>query len=63
MSTPEQLEADIERQREQLAATIDELHDRLQTKARSTAKVSAIVAAVAIVGLVGLAVWRRTHHS
>lgn len=63
MNTPQQLEADIERQREQLAATIDELHDRLQTKARSTAKIAAIVAATALVGLVGLTAWRRTHYS
>ncbi|MGY2701922.1 MULTISPECIES: DUF3618 domain-containing protein [unclassified Nocardioides] len=62
-TTPEQIEADIERQREQLAATIDELHGRLESKARSTARIAAVVAATALVGLVGLTVWRRTHHS
>ena len=62
-TTPQQIEADIARQREQLAATIDQLHDTLEVKARATARIAAIAAATAVVGLVGLAVWRRTHHS
>lgn len=33
-TTPEQIAADIERQREQLARTVDELHARLDVKAR-----------------------------
>ncbi|GAB2445042.1 hypothetical protein GCM10027062_26790 [Nocardioides hungaricus] len=61
MSTPQEIEADIARQREQLAATVDQLHDQLQSKARSTAKVVAVAAGVALVGLVGLTVWRRRH--
>lgn len=63
MNSQQQLEAEIEAQRAQLAATIDELHDRLEVKARSTARVAAVVAGVALVGVIGLAVWRRTHHS
>ena len=61
MSTPQDIEADIERQREHLAATIDELHVQLGAKARSTARLAAIAAGVALVGLVGLTVWRRRH--
>lgn len=38
--TPEQIEADIERQRLQLAATIDQLGARLDVKSRAQAKVA-----------------------
>jgi Protein of unknown function (DUF3618) len=38
--TPEQIEADIERQREQLAATIDQLGAKLDVKSRVSAKVA-----------------------
>ncbi|HEU5035364.1 MAG TPA: DUF3618 domain-containing protein [Nocardioides sp.] len=62
-TTPQQLEADIARQREQLAATVDQLHDTLEVKVRATAKIAAVAAAAVLVGLVGLTVWRRTHHS
>lgn len=58
---PQEIEADIARQRQELADTIDQLHDQLETKAKSTAKVAAIVAGVALVGLVGLTLWRRRH--
>ncbi|GAA1166110.1 DUF3618 domain-containing protein [Nocardioides aquiterrae] len=61
-TTPQQIEADIARQREQLAATIDQLHDTLQDRARTTARVATIVAAAGAVAIVGLLVWRRTHH-
>lgn len=37
-STPEQLEADIARQREALAETVDALHDRLDVKSRARGK-------------------------
>jgi len=62
-TSPEQIEADIARQREQLAATIDQLHDTLQDRARTTARIAAIAAGVGVVAMVGLVVWRRTHHS
>jgi hypothetical protein len=39
MSTPEQIQADIERQREQLAGTVDQLSHKLDVKAQSKAKV------------------------
>ena len=64
-TSPEQIEADIERQREQLAATIDELHAKLDVKARlmtdsGKPRPAVVLAAVAAVGLVaGLVVWRR----
>lgn len=38
--TPDQIEADIERQRQQLAATIDQLGARLDVKSRAQAKVA-----------------------
>ena len=37
-TTPEEIEADIARQREELAATVTELHARLDVKARTKAK-------------------------
>jgi MYXO-CTERM domain-containing protein len=39
MSTPEEIQADIERQREQLAETVDALGHKLDVKAQTTAKV------------------------
>ena len=38
--TPEQLEADIERQREQLATTVDQLTAKLDVKSQAQAKVA-----------------------
>jgi cobalamin biosynthesis Mg chelatase CobN len=38
--TPEQIEADIERQREQLAGTIDALSVKLDVKSQAQAKVA-----------------------
>lgn len=60
-TSPQEIEADIARQRDQLASTIDQLHTQLETRARSTARLAAIAAGVALVGLVGLTVWRRRH--
>jgi hypothetical protein len=73
--TPDQIEADIERQREELAATVTQLHARLDVKTRAKGKVNelkdrattdtgkprpdlAAVAVLAVVAVVGLAVWR-----
>ena len=40
MSTPEEIQADIERQREQLAETVDQLTQKLDVKAQTKAKVA-----------------------
>jgi MYXO-CTERM domain-containing protein len=40
MSTPEEIQADIERQREQLASTVDQLSHKLDVKAQTKAKVA-----------------------
>ena len=74
-TTPDEIEADIARQREELAATVTELHARLDVKARTRAKAAelrgrattpdgnpdprVIAAAVAIAVLAGVAFWRR----
>ena len=76
-TTPEEIEADIARQREELAATVTELHARLDVKARTRAKAAElrgrattpdgkpdprfVAAAVAVVVLAGVAFWRRHH--
>jgi MYXO-CTERM domain-containing protein len=66
--TPEQIEADIERQRDELAATVTQLHARLDVKARARHKVNELkdrattdtggprpdVAAVAVLAVVAL---------
>ena len=69
--TPEEIEVDIARQRDALASTVTELQYRLDVKARGQEKVAElsarpqvrIGAAVAVVALVGLVVWRvRSKH-
>lgn len=76
-ASPEVIEADIARQREQLAATVDELQHRLDVKAQAKEKVAEVkhrattdtgkprpelaIAVVAVVAVVGLAIWRRSH--
>lgn len=76
-TSPEEIEADIARQREELAATVTELHSRLDVKARTRAKAAelrgrattpdgkpdprVVAAAVAIAVLAGVAFWRRHH--
>jgi uncharacterized membrane protein len=65
--TPEQIEAEIELQRQQLAQTVDQLGARLDFKARATDKIAElrsrpdvlVGAAVATVLVVALVWWRR----
>ena len=75
-SSPDAIEADIERQRDELAETVSALQERLDVKTRAKEKASelrdrattdtgkprpevAAVAVAAVVGLVGLVVWRQ----
>lgn len=67
-TTPEQIAADIERQREQLARTVDELHARLDVKARLQDRMTTasghprpelVAVAVGAVLATALLVWRR----
>ena len=53
------LEADIERRRDQLAATVNELTEQVQVRARTTAKQAAVVAGVAAVLAVVVIVVKR----
>lgn len=73
--TPEEIQADIERQREQLGATVDELSAKLDVKSKAQAKLAEvkdkattdqgqprpelIAGATGAVLLVALAVWWR----
>ena len=66
-TSPEQLEAQVALQRDQLARTVDALSAKLDVKQRAADKVARtpkavlfapVVLAVAVVGLV---VWRRKH--
>lgn len=75
MSTPEEIQADIERQREQLASTVDQLGHKLDVKAQTKQKVADVRdrattddgkprpevagAAVGVVLVVALLVWWR----
>ena len=55
-----ELQADIARQREELAATVNELTDQVQARAKATAKQVAVVAGVAaVVVVVAIVVKRR----
>jgi hypothetical protein len=68
--TPEQIEADIARQRGELASTVAELQYRLDVKSRGREKLAELshrptfVAgfAIALAAVVGLAVWRVRRH-
>lgn len=73
--TPEEIEAEIAQQREQLASTVDQLQARLDVKSRAQQRLSDVrdqattadgkprpelVAAVAgVVVLLGVVIWRR----
>ena len=62
--TPEEIQADIERQREQLAETVDQLTQKLDVKTQAKARISRItpMTYAAFVGaaiLVGGLVWWR----
>ena len=75
--SPEALEAQVERDREKLAATVDALHDKLDVKAHAKARAARLKdqattdsgkPSPALLGLaalavagVGFLVWRRTH--
>lgn len=62
---PEQIEAEIEAQREQLAATVDELTHKLDVKDRMTTANGRprpellAGAGIAVVAVVALVLWRR----
>jgi len=76
-TSPEQIEADIARQREELAATVSQLEAKLDVKTRAKHKLAelkerattpsglprpqVLVVGVAAVALVGLLAWRRRH--
>ena len=58
--TPDELEADIARQREALASTVNELTQQVQVRARTAAKQAAVVAgAAAVLAVVYVVVKRR----
>ena len=60
-SGPAAIEADIARQREQLAATVDELQYRLDVTARAKERPLLLGAVAAVsIALVGLVIWRRS---
>ncbi|HEX5088525.1 MAG TPA: DUF3618 domain-containing protein [Nocardioides sp.] len=58
-ATPAEIEADIARQREELATTVNELTEQVQVRARTTAKQAAIAAGIALVVFVAVTVVRR----
>jgi MYXO-CTERM domain-containing protein len=74
--SPEALEAQVQRNREELAATVDALHHKLDVKAHAKKRVAlvrdaattdsgkpspALLGVAALAG-VGLLVWRRARH-
>jgi phage host-nuclease inhibitor protein Gam len=61
-STPQAIEAEIAQQRDELAATVDELQYRLDVPARAKERPLLLggIAATAVV-LVGLVIWRKSH--
>jgi hypothetical protein len=55
-ASPAELEADIARQREELANTVNELTEQVQARARTTAKQAAVAAGVVAVLVAGVLV-------
>lgn len=66
-TSPEQLEARVALQRDQLARTVDALSARLDVKHRAVEKVARtpkpvlFAPVVLVVAIAGLVVWRRKH--
>jgi hypothetical protein len=58
--SPDEIRADIDLQREELAHTVDALHDTLDAKAKAAVRPVMIGAGVAVVALVGYVIWRRS---
>jgi hypothetical protein len=58
-ATPAEIEADIARQREELATTVNELTEQVQVRAKTTAKQAAIAAGVATVVVAMLVILKR----
>jgi hypothetical protein len=58
-ATPADLEADIARQREALATTVNQLTEQVQARARTTAKQAAVAAGVAVVVIAVVVVVKR----
>ena len=61
MSDPEEIRADIVKQREQLAETVDALHGNIDAKAKAAVRPAIIAGGVAVVALVAYVAWRRWH--
>jgi hypothetical protein len=61
-ATPADIEADIARQREELATTVNELSEQVQARAKTTAKQAAVAAGVAVV-VIALAVVLKRRRS
>jgi hypothetical protein len=59
-ATPAEIEADIARQREELATTVNELTEQVEARAKTTAKQAAIAAGVAAVVLAVVIVVKRS---
>ena len=59
--TPEEIETEIERQREQLAHTVDALGTKLDEKKTQATKGLGVVVAVVAVGAVAYVAWRHWH--
>jgi uncharacterized protein DUF3618 len=58
-ATPAEIEADIARQREELATTVNELTEQVEARAKTTAKQAAIAAGVTLVVVAVVVVVKR----